>query len=190
MFEHEIHVGNNYFYLKIIGYKGENLHEKSFYKALEEISKITGVYIVVIDPDVLPSPLNLIIAAKYALRAFIEKRNISEKFPIELLLFLSGKKEINKVLEIFPPKGEIRAFVICLIGKNKSSVVEAINLLEDRLRIRKEISIFDLNNTKIKKILKIYNINEKEVKSYYSNNINKILTYAVAIRSALLALKT
>ncbi|RLE84290.1 MAG: hypothetical protein DRJ41_03370, partial [Thermoprotei archaeon] len=81
----------DYFYLTIKGYKIKSIGETEFYDKLERISKYANVHLIAIRPDIVVSPLNLVIAVRYALRAFRKRKNISDKLPIEVLLYLSGR---------------------------------------------------------------------------------------------------
>ena len=179
----------DYFYLTIKGYKIKSIGETEFYNKLERISKYAGVHLIAIRPDIVVSPLNLVIAVRYALRAFRKRKNISDKLPIEVLLYLSGRREISKVLKMFPPRGVVEECIICILGKDHSLIRRAENLIINEFDAKENLTAFLLTEEKISKVLEIYDISQGEISNTYTTDIRKTLTYLIATRSALFAVR-
>jgi len=71
------------------------------------------------------------LAAYLAFKAFDKKRNISKKKHIELLLYLLGERQINKVIEKLRTLGRLPYLVVlACMGDGAEEIVSEVNLQE------------------------------------------------------------
>ncbi len=103
--------------------------------------------ITLIDANTVLDPLQVKYAIEHAKRAFEEERNISRSLSLEILIRFSGTRQIEKAIETFGVRDE----EVCLVTDKK----ELIEKYPD----------FDLeiNEEKLFRILKLYEIPEEEV---------------------------
>ncbi len=142
--------------------------------------------IVSINPRYVISYINIIVAIQYALLAFKRTRNISRNFPIEVLLYLAGRREISYVVRYLPPLGKVKDTVLALVCKdNEETVTRIKNILIERLKL--ETSSLRFDEEKIKRLKEFYGITDKEIEAT-SNDIKDAIIKLIAIRSALLSI--
>jgi len=164
------------------------LKKIKFKKLLEEVKKIeeNTCSIVAINSDYVISLINVIVAIQYALRAFKRNKNISRMFPIEVLLYLAGRREISTTLEYFSSNKIIEDVIIAIICKNKDNIETMKNKLIEKFRLKE--SEIPINVEKIKRIREFYNITNKEIETTFSKNLEDALVKLIAIRSAFLSI--
>ena len=163
----------------------EAMDSKHFLDLIKNFER-NSCQIVSINPRYVISYLNVIVAIQYALRAFKRARNISRVFPIEVLLYLAGRREISYVVQYLPPLGKVKDTVLALICKdNEETVTRIKNTLMEKLKL--EASSLSFNEEKVKRIKEFYSITDKEIKAT-SNDVKDAIIKLIAIRSALLSI--
>ncbi|RLI80024.1 hypothetical protein DRP05_02080 [Archaeoglobales archaeon] len=113
--------------------------------------ELKGCNAVFIDADYVLDLETLKFAARKALKSWKTGRNVAKTLPIEVLLYIAARRQINEALKIGVKK-----------GLNKVVVV----LINDCLEILKRLGFVEkkFNPTpNIKKILDFYEIGKKEL---------------------------
>lgn len=122
----------------IVGAKGEIKDTERLLKRIDSIATKKGVEIVVIDADYVCGEDHIISSYQHALRAFQEKRNSMRKFSMELLLYISGERQIKNALNKIGIKETTRNFAFIFMDasdyeelKGKISKDEALEVITD-----------------------------------------------------------
>ena len=175
-------VGYDQFYLDIDKYKLENqlkADEKVLKKLISQTSQIQnqfeGVNIQLLDHSYLLNQRHLFLGYYFMQRAFKLGLNISNKRNIELLLYLTGKRQIKHALNAFGlkiPKLYNKPITFCILSSKN-------NLNDIRKAIQKKISnnfvehidINDLKREKLELIRNFFNFNLKQLQ-VISNSYN------------------
>ncbi len=84
---------------------------------------------------------------------------------LELLLSLSGLRQLNKALELFELKNN--KAILIIVGKNKEKVKKELLKLEKLVGLKKDSNLIETNFKKNKKkLMNQFNISKKELKLF------------------------
>ena len=108
---------------------------------------------VLINSDYVISLDVLKFAVQKALKSWREKRNVAKTLSMEILLYVSATRQINKALEIGLKEGANRVIVVDLNG-----CLEKLKELG-----LKEEDVLQVDDKKIKRIAEFYEIDEEEL---------------------------
>ena len=129
--------------IKIIGAKGIIQNIDFFFKKILNISNEYKVTIQAVNADMIYGKKHLISASEHAIRAFEEKRNSTNSLAMEILLYASGERQIQRALQkIGVKKGKTNiAFVIIsevkeetkekIANKSIEKILETLKLIRD-----------------------------------------------------------
>jgi len=180
-------VDDEYYNLAIAGLKlnmGTTSELLNYVIDIEMTSKDID-HIVILRASLIFSPLLVMKAIYDSLLSFKRGRNVARKFPVEVMLHLSGKRQISEAMPLFAPQDSDNRVVICVLSKKRSYAYKILCNI-----IKKYGATFDLKESikySFKEILKAYNISEEElVSSRVSNeDLYDILLKCVLTRIAM-----
>lgn len=85
--------------IRVIGAKGNIQDIDLFFKQILSLSKEYKIVIQVIDADIVYGKNHLISASQHAVRAFEQKKNSTNSLAIEILLYASGERQIQRAIQ-------------------------------------------------------------------------------------------
>ncbi len=138
----------------IIGAKGKMDVEIAI-KKLSEFCKENSLIGQIFDADLVFGEEHLIVAYEHAKRAFEERRNICKTIEMEMLLYASGRRQINEAISLIGAKkeGNYAFFVHGKIEREK--LIDFIS----QLNLEIDQSVIDFRMEKLNK----FGISEKEI---------------------------
>ena len=129
--------------IEVIGAKGSIQDMDLFFKQILNLSKEYKIVIQVIDADIVYGKNHLISASEHAVRAFGQKKNSTNSLAMEILLYASGERQIQRAIQkVGIKKGKINIALVfadevqkeengkvsdTIVGK----ILEALNLIRD-----------------------------------------------------------
>lgn len=148
-----------------------------FIKKIKEIREVYNPYILqVIDTAYLINIDQINLAIRKTIESFERRDNISNDPSIELLLYLSGKRNINKAIEIGIKNGENYAvFVVYDKDTNK------LKWIEQDIKKRFVIVPLDIDDLirydpeKKSKLMSFYDITKEEIDAVGEKKISKLV---------------
>lgn len=129
--------------IKVVGAKGSIQDIDLFFKQILNLSKEYKVVIQAVDADIVYGKNHLISASEHAVRAFKQKKNSTNSPAMEILLYASGERQIQRaILKIGIKKGKINIALVFVDGVQKEEkgkvsdtvvgeILEALNLIRD-----------------------------------------------------------
>ncbi|MBC7081358.1 MAG: hypothetical protein H5T44_03845 [Thermoplasmatales archaeon] len=138
----------------VIGAKGK-MDVDSAIKKLNDFCKKNSLIGQIFDADLVFGEEHLIVAYERAKRAFEEGRNICKSIEMEMLLYASGKRQINEAISLIGAKKEGNyAFFFC-------GEIEIEKLIDFICKLNLEIdrNVIDFKKEKLKK----FGISENEI---------------------------
>ena len=144
-------------YLLIVGIK--NFGVLNYEEICSKIDKgYDNLEIQFVDPRKILGSNHIYFATLNALKAFKNKKNISKSLSIEILLYISGQKQIEVAIRLFGLQKKNRNLILIAVGEKKEEkkslenklakkAVEEVPVLKKGLEIKKKAE-------KVKKILK------------------------------------
>ncbi|NYT00698.1 MAG: hypothetical protein GKB99_03110 [Methanocellales archaeon] len=146
----------------------------NFLKMLNEVSKKYRVVIQVLDADHIASREHISFAVEKAKKAVQEGRNIAKDLGIEILLYASGKRQIEHAMSmgIHPGKNSVAIVIIgCDTSDATCEMKSVIN----------EYPVLDYTEHKKKKLIKTFNITEAEIRAVGEDKIPELVLERVAL---------
>jgi len=125
---------------------------------LDEIKRISGEYGVVIqffDAEKVAGESHLRCAVKKGLRSIKSGENISSDPAMEILLYASGKRQINKALSMGVTAGR-NDVVVIVIGESEDAIEELNGMITQK-------PVLEYSQSKRESILHFFDITEAEV---------------------------
>lgn len=117
-------------------------------------------------------------AIEQAERAFTRKTNISDDIFVEILVRMSGQRQIKRAIELFGLK-DSREIAMIFEDKYENFFIPA--------GCRKDDSLFGIDQKKYERIKRVYNISEKEVEVANQKDRFKALEEVVKERTAMVS---
>ncbi len=129
--------------IKVVGAKGSIQDIDLFFKQILNLSKEYNVVIQAVDADIVYGKNHLISASEHAVRAFKQKKNSTNSPAMEILLYASGERQIQRAIQkVGIKKGKINIALVFVGGVQKEEkgkvsdtvvgeILEALNLIRD-----------------------------------------------------------
>ncbi|MCJ7617745.1 MAG: KEOPS complex subunit Cgi121 [Desulfobacterales bacterium] len=148
-----------------------------FIKQLSDISSRYNITVQSLNADLLSGVRHIQFAVKKAIRSFESGKNTANNLGMEIMLYASGSRQIEKALELGVKNGENRVAIV-LVGENVTD--EA--LFDVRTLLNSEdASIVDYSDSKKKDLLKIFNITADELEAVGEDKIPELVLERVAL---------
>ncbi|MFO7676978.1 MAG: KEOPS complex subunit Cgi121 [Thermoplasmatota archaeon] len=103
----------------IIGARGRITSTKNFFQQINEFSKKHNVIIQIVNADYIYGKDHIISAFLHTQRSFLQNTNSLDDVSLELLLYISGERQISKAIEKVGITSEYQRFAIILIPQQK-----------------------------------------------------------------------
>ncbi|WP_455364811.1 KEOPS complex subunit Cgi121 [[Eubacterium] cellulosolvens] len=154
------------------------------------LSTKSDIVYQLLNPRLLIGEDHIYFAVINALNSFNKNWNVSRHLSIEVLLYLSGQRQIEKAFKMFGIQEGIQDIVVICIGQEDEQVASFIDhasqLLGGQVNDRK---IGQWSNKKKRDIIKSYHITENEIFAVQQggenspDNVKKILLERMALLS-------
>jgi len=150
---------------------------KKFIRDVSSIAADYGVTVQAVNADAIAGPRHVEFAVGKAVESFEQRRNLARDLGMEIMLYLRGRRQIEKALEIgVKPGGNRVAFII--VGDNAVKARPAVESLLDEV----DPTVVDYAHAKDALLLRLYEITPAEVTIVGPDRIPQL----VQERSALL----
>lgn len=167
--------------IKIIGGKADIKDATEFIKNLGSIAKRYKVTVQALDADKVAGAEHLRFAVEKAMRSMSSQMNISKELGMEILLYASGKRQINKALQLGISSGK-RNVAIVIVGDNATRAERAAKEIK---KFVQEAPVLDYNESKKDVILKTFGITDAEIEAVGEDKIPKLVLERVALLDVL-----
>ena len=147
---------------------------EDFIQMLSEVSKKYRVIIQVLDADQIASKEHLLFAVKKANRAMHEGRNIAKDMGIEILLYASGKRQIEQAMSMGVHHGKNSVAIVIMGDDTKGASSELKTVIY-------EAPVLDYTKCKKRKLIKTFDITEAEIRAVGEDKIPELVLERVAL---------
>jgi len=125
-----------------------------------------------------------------AVKATKAGKSIARSLGMEVLVRLSGQRQVSVALEMFGLKSGCRMFGLVVVGKEESEVRGVARFLAEKLGLEEDDTVFSLNREKAELIKKAFNIIDKELSATQAGGEFEALAKCCIERGALLMLES
>lgn len=139
--------------------------------------------LVVLNAALLAGPVHLATAVEYAVRAFVNCRNVARRLHVEVMLFAAATREISKALKLFEPRTDAGLLALAGIGSSAEEALEAIR------RVAKLVEGLNLappapSLIRIEEVIHAFRITEEELGATYAADRREAVEKNVLTRMA------
>jgi len=125
--------------IEIFGCKGNIQNIEKILKQVENLSNKYNIILQVFNADFIYGKNHLLSAVNHAKRAFAQNTNSLNSLALELLLYMSGERQIQKAILKIGINKTTNNFAFVLISKDKNEfsekilidVISSLNLIRD-----------------------------------------------------------
>lgn len=176
------------FTILIAGLRLKRLTEETVGIVLERLSK-SKIPVLLLDARGIWSIRHILIATHMALRSWIRKENIARKLPLEIMLYASATREIDRAVKLLGLKPGLTEIVACIIvegmGSTEELMRELMELLDEELIIEVDDSLLEPGPLK-EKLISWFSLTEEELKATYARDRNEAIEKCIIARMAYL----
>jgi len=167
--------------MRVIGAKGNIQDIDLFLKEILTLSKKYKITIQAVDAELIYGKNHLISASKHAQRAFEQRKNLTNSLAMEILLYASGEKQIQKAIKKMGVKegsGNI-AFIFDETQGEKNGKIsdKIIDEILDTLDLIKDNKVLEGDRDTLRK----FGITQKELKTVPENKYGDLILEKVAM---------
>lgn len=149
-------------------------------KFLAQLSGIADRYMLtiqILNADMLSGIRHIQFAVEKAIRSFGSGRNIANNLGMEIMLYASGNRQIDKALDLGIKNGENRVAIV-LVGENGTQ--EAALTVKTFLN-SEDASLVEYSDRKKEYVLEIFGITAAELEAVGDNKIPELVLERVAL---------
>jgi len=155
-------------------------------------SILKDVDAIIIDAKNIFDERQILIAAEMALRSYKKKNMISKKLGVEIMLYLSGQRQIVNAIKTFGINNRTLYSFLIIVSPKIEKIIEFKRKFIEKYK--NKISFIPLSNVykeKIKEhnVLKTFNISEREINSTFGKDRREKILKCIVSRMAMLNLE-
>ncbi len=173
--------------IEITGYRNISFAKAEKFLKTNRRKTLQKTEIQFFDSDLIATEKHLYYAVLNALQAFETKSNISKSIAMEIILYASARRQIQKAIDQIGIKPITKNLAVVIIGKAIDELKVELQELTNFLSSTPDESVLELTNEKQKKIQKSFEITDKEVEIVIDRDSTKNMTDLVIEHMALLA---
>lgn len=147
------------------------ISKKYLFKFLSSICSNYHSALQVADPSSIVSWRHIAISVYKALRSFKNGRNISRRVEIEVLLYLSGCRQIKDALKIVGVKEHFSNIILIIFSKDLNSLRKCLKIFLEKFEAELNGKIFSSFGENTNHLMKLYNISSLELESMVRGNL-------------------
>lgn len=141
----------------VTGGKARIKDVRSFLKSLNDIASAHGVKAQAVDARLVAGMGHIDFAVEKALASFKEGRALARDTGMEIMLYLRGRRQIEKALEMGVKSGENDVAII-LIGEEPEKALPDVHKLLDVV----DMGVIDYSHSKDPGLMRMYDITPEE----------------------------
>jgi len=177
--------------ISIIGFRDVKIGDvNAFFERIK--TEISTAKVQMFNAAMIAGELHLLFAFLNAQRSFESGRAISESIEMETLLFASGKRQINRAIEMLGLKPKTSNVAIILFAASLEELTEAEKRVFCLLSGKRDDSVMEVKDRyKVEDLMRTFEISNLELNTLTGSDItlNEALIRLIVERTALLAIK-
>lgn len=175
----------------ILGFKDVKINEiDDFLGKIRR--KMSPTIVQFFDADYIAGKPHLYFAVLNALKAFEQGRNISEKLEVEILLYASGKRQIDRAIEMIGIKPKTSKIALLILASNVKAAREAEKKAEKNIPGIRDNSVLEIKGEeKVRDLMKTFGVTNLELETVIEHDEDRriILMWLIMEQNALLTIK-
>ncbi len=135
-------------------------------KALDQMQTIIEerkVPLQIIEAKYLAGPRHAFHAVNLAVTACREKRARANRIEVEILLYLTGRRQIGDAINYAGVKRKTKEIVVLALGSSKDAVQSAVNDLGKTLHAQPDAKLLEISKAKLASLQEFFEISADEL---------------------------
>ena len=164
--------------IEVIGGKGKIKKIDDFLKDISCFAKKNNLIIQAFDAELIFSKNHILSAVNHAIRAISRKTSTTNSLEKEILLYVSGERQLKLAIPKVGIKPKNEKIVFVLINSNKKSI--SSNIIKDfldMLRLVRDNKVIQGNENTLRR----FGIKENEIKTVMKNKYEDLILEKVAM---------
>jgi len=159
-------------------------------KLSREVELSFGVAVQFFDASLVATWEHVYFSVLNAVKAIEAGKSIAKSIGVEILVRLSGQRQISVALEMFGLKGGCRMLGLAVVGRERNMVEKVIHYVVEKLGLEDDDAALDVDRGKAEQIMKAFNIKDEELSAIQAEGESEALAKCCIERCALLALES
>jgi len=160
--------------VEIIGTKGNIQNIDRFVQHILELAEKYSITIQTLDADVIYGKDHLVSAVQHAKRAFEQGKNATNSLAMEILLYASGERQIQKSIQKVGVKKGQRNIALVFDGKLSDDIIETILKTLD---ISRDDKVLEGNIDTLKK----FGLTQREIETVPESHYGHLILERIAM---------
>jgi KEOPS complex subunit Cgi121 len=163
--------------IKIVGAKGLIKDVDVFLKQVMDLSQEQGVAVQVFDADVIFGKKHLVSAFEHAVRAFERKTNSTNSLAMEILLYVSGERQLKLAIPKVGVKNGQRNIAFVFVKDTKILEDSWIDELLKKLSLIRDDTILEGDVDTLRR----FGLKERQIKTVTKSKYGDLILEKVAM---------
>jgi tRNA threonylcarbamoyladenosine modification (KEOPS) complex Cgi121 subunit len=139
------------------------------------------------DADLIATHQHLYFSALYALQAFKNKTNIAKTLAMEIMLYASAQRQIQRAIQRLGIKPQTTNMAAIIVSKDPTEIAGLLKSIEACVGSAAEDNVLEMSQAKEEKICIAFQITDAELDSVITGTKREAVVDLVIERAALLA---
>ncbi len=144
---------------------------EGFLDKIKKISKEKNITIQALDADKLAGEKHIRFAVEKAMNSFKASTNIANNLAKEIMLYVSGTRQISKAMRLGIHKGKNN---IALVAVGEEPDLSAFNEIKPK-------PVLEYNESKKEAVMEVFNITNEEIEAVGKEKISELVLERVAL---------
>ncbi|MCW4024643.1 MAG: KEOPS complex subunit Cgi121 [Candidatus Bathyarchaeota archaeon] len=173
-------------YAEITGFRGVSFTVAEQF--LKENRKQNGQTVIqFFNADLIATNQHLKFAVINAVEAFKGKTNISKNLAVEIMLYASMQRQIQRAIEKIGASEDSKNVAVVVLGESQEKTALALKEIVEYFGVQPDESVLELTSKKEAHILQAFRITDKEIQATSQNDSAEAVVNLIIEREALLA---
>ena len=186
----EVEIAKEKYYVLVTGI--EFTKPKSLENLINRINSIKREYdvsITLVNPKILATKIHGILAAKYAIKSFKYKLNVSRRLDLEILVYIAANRQIKEAIRLAGPEDRFSFTVFIAVSKDTKSLNKVLEIFLKEERGTLNDSILRITKEKFHYIRNVFSIRDEELRVTLAKDEEEALTKCVLTRLTIFHIK-
>lgn len=151
-------------FLMITGLR--DFEARSLETSVKKTLTYNGEIVQFFDASCVAGINHLLLSSVNALKAFENKTNVSKKLGIEIILYASGQRQINRAISMIGIKPETEKVAVVLIGSDATSLTVALNDFAQLIKGKIDDNVItSYDEARLDRLVHLYEITPQEIEA-------------------------
>jgi KEOPS complex subunit Cgi121 len=152
-------------YVEITGFRNVKIEDAAaFLKAIRK-EQLMGTAVQFFNAELVATWQHLYFAALNALTAFRNKSSISKNIAMEVMLYASARRQIQKAIALIGVKRDSANIAVVIMGEKPDAAKAVLNTVSKCISAEPDEAVLALSPSKMQSIRRAFDVSERELET-------------------------